>query len=127
MPRRQLHPTAPLIVRKTIKVGGEVHEPGARFDRALVSARLLGKLYDQKKLDHAPIDAPESDQGVANVSDARSDEAGQVEIPEDWANLHLFSRLALARKITPNPVKTSDEANLVIAGEVARRGELSGN
>jgi hypothetical protein len=131
MPPRRPHPTAPLIVRKTIKVGGETYEPGTSFDRALVSSRLLGRLFDQKKLGHAADEVGATDQGVSGgevtVETGPAIDAGAVEIPDGWENLHLFTRLALARKLTKSPVKTSDEANLVIAGEVARRGELSGS
>lgn len=130
MPPRRLHPTAPLTVRKTVKVGGETYEPGAPFDRTLVSSRLLGRLFDQKKLGHAADEPGARDQRVpedeVTVETGPAIDADEVEIPDGWENLHLFTRLALARKLTESPVKTSDEANLVIAGEVARRGELSG-
>lgn len=49
------------------------------------------------------------------------EEAGAVEIPQDWDELHHSSRIALARRLTDDPVDTAADADRVIADEIERR------
>lgn len=48
-------------------------------------------------------------------------EPAEVEIPEDWEEHHHMARMALARRLTDEPVENAAAADQVIAAEVARR------
>lgn len=48
-------------------------------------------------------------------------EPAEVEIPEDWEEHHHMARMALARRLTDEPVENAAVADQVIAAEVARR------
>lgn len=44
-----------------------------------------------------------------------------IEIPADWQKSHHKTRVALAKKISGGDVASADEADKIIAAEVARR------
>lgn len=59
---------------------------------------------------------------VAPLATPPAADSGAAEmIPGDWQNLHHMARMALARRITTDPVPNLAAADAVIAAEVERR------
>lgn len=75
-----------------------------------------GKVIDQNA---AADDA--TDQVEADAITADPTKGSEIPIPDNWHDLHHLQRLALAAKIKGEAVATADEADAVIAAEVARR------
>ena len=90
---------------------------------------IAGKVYD---LDQTSADRWRK-RGVATLAEDKSalpagSDAGEgqgggaeVEIPDDWANLHHATKRKLAREISGTDPADLDAAEAVIAAEVARR------
>lgn len=66
------------------------------------------------------LDPPVDDSDAGPEAEAA---AGAVEIPADWASAHHKTRVALANKLLggADKVDTAEEADVVIAAEVAKR------
>lgn len=56
------------------------------------------------------------------ATETATDQDGPVEIPEDWADQHHSTRIALAKKLAPDAtVDTAAQADEIIAAEAERR------
>ena len=68
----------------------------------------------------APTPTTTPSPGPSPAADAPAN-AAPVAIPDDWQTLHRMARMALARKLTADPVETLAAADALIAAELARR------
>lgn len=68
----------------------------------------------------ATIIASASPAPSAPAPAAPADASDPVVIPDGWQNQHHMARMALARRITAEPVENVAAADAVIAAEVAR-------
>lgn len=57
----------------------------------------------------------------AQPIEAATSLSGPVEIPDDWQSQHHMARIALAKRLTDDPIDTAAAAHEVIAAETERR------
>jgi hypothetical protein len=128
------------VVRRMVTVQGQTFGPGNAFDKTLVTTRRLRQLYDQRVIMFSGdtpgaiipkaavpkrTSAERKPNGNGTDKTPPADHRSAIEIPADWADIAWPDRLALAKKLTEETVRSGHQVRAIIEAELARRGATS--